>query len=102
MNYIVQPGDSLSIIARDELNDANKWKEIAQLNNIPPPYTIYPGQVLQLPTFSDIVIDPTGQPIREFKTGLTIKAKPPQHDIDGGLIVTGIALLIGALLLFRK
>ncbi|MGD8456344.1 MAG: LysM peptidoglycan-binding domain-containing protein [Anaerolineales bacterium] len=45
-NYTVKRGDHLMQIARDlELN----WKAIAELNNLQYPYTLYPGQVLNLP-----------------------------------------------------
>lgn len=49
--YIVQPGDTLSGIARDELGDANRWPEIFALNGdvISNPNRITPGQVLVLP-----------------------------------------------------
>jgi len=36
-------------IARDRLNDQAKWKKIAELNGLKPPYTIKVGQVLRLP-----------------------------------------------------
>lgn len=49
MIHAVQAGDTLSKIARDVLGDMNRWQEVAQLNNLPQPYTIYVGQVLQLP-----------------------------------------------------
>ena len=49
MTYTVRSGDSLSIVARDVLGDLSRWPELAALNAIAPPYTIYPGQVLQLP-----------------------------------------------------
>lgn len=48
-NYTVQNGDSLSLIARDVLGALSRWPELAALNAIAPPYTIYPGQVLVLP-----------------------------------------------------
>jgi len=47
--YTVKSGDYLYKIAADVLGDANRWKEIASLNNISAPYTIYSGQVLKLP-----------------------------------------------------
>ncbi len=46
--YTVKNGDYLFKIAKMERGDANKWKEIATLNGIKSPYTIYPGQVLKL------------------------------------------------------
>lgn len=43
--YTVQRGDSLYKISFVTGQD---WREIARINNIAPPYTIYPGQVLVL------------------------------------------------------
>jgi len=43
---VVEKGDSLSSIGTQFGVD---WKRIASLNGIPAPYTIYPGQVLNLP-----------------------------------------------------
>ena len=50
--YTVVKGDCLWTIARDELGNAYRWKEIAELNNIKSPYTIYPGNQLTLPDSS--------------------------------------------------
>lgn len=47
--YTVQPGESLSIIARDQLGDLTRWREIAYINEIASPYTIYAGQTILLP-----------------------------------------------------
>lgn len=47
--YTVKSGDNLYNIAMKELKDATKYKTIASLNGIRPPYTIKPGQVLKLP-----------------------------------------------------
>jgi len=48
--YKVQSGDTLMGISRKLFNgDAQYWDEIADLNNIKAPYTIYPGQELKLP-----------------------------------------------------
>ena len=46
--YMVKKGDSLWKIAKKELGNGSKYKEIAQKNNIQNPSLIYPGQVLQL------------------------------------------------------
>ena len=47
----VQPGDSLSKIAKREYGDANKWHAIfaANRDKIKNPDLIHPGQVLTLP-----------------------------------------------------
>lgn len=47
--YTVKAGESLSLIAKAQLGDINKWKEIQDLNNIPNPHLISTGQVLILP-----------------------------------------------------
>lgn len=46
--YTVKAGDSLSSIARDQLGDANRWKDIASLNRLSSTL-IRPGQILQIP-----------------------------------------------------
>ncbi len=43
--YVVNPGDTLSIIA---LQHGENYRDLARWNNIPPPYTIRPGQRLRL------------------------------------------------------
>lgn len=60
--YTVKSGDSLSIIARDVLNDISRWPDIARVNNLVSPYTIYPGQRLILPdvTVAGPVVVPAG------------------------------------------
>ena len=47
--YLVQPGDGLMRIAREQLNDESKWLAIAELNHLQPPYRIQIGQKLLLP-----------------------------------------------------
>ncbi|HID62576.1 MAG TPA: LysM domain-containing protein [Anaerolineae bacterium] len=47
--YTVQSGDCLMGIARELLGDPHRWREIADLNGIGPPYTIYPGRELKVP-----------------------------------------------------
>ena len=44
--YVVKGGDNLFRIA---LNNGTTYQTLAQLNSIPAPYTVYPGQVLKLP-----------------------------------------------------
>jgi LysM repeat protein len=46
--YTVKPGDNLGKIALKIFGDANKWREIADLNNIADPSKIKVGQVLNL------------------------------------------------------
>ena len=49
--YEVQPGDSLSKIAKHVYGDATRWKEIWEANKaaIPNPDLIHPGQQLSMP-----------------------------------------------------
>lgn len=47
-SYTVQKGDSLWSIAKRELGDGTRYREVAQKNGIADPNRIYPGQVLQL------------------------------------------------------
>lgn len=55
--YTVKAGESLSIIARDQLNEIGRWTEIAYINSIASPYIIQPGQVIMLP------VDTGGLPV---------------------------------------
>ena len=52
--HIVKRGDTLTLIAKNELGDMRRWKEIHNLNKEVIGYTnthwIYPGQKLRLPT----------------------------------------------------
>jgi len=48
--YIVQFGDTLSLIAFKRLGNANRWTEIARLNRLQPPYMLFVGQRLNLPS----------------------------------------------------
>ena len=47
--YTVQNGDSLTLIAREQLNDGMLWKKIAEINKLAKPYRLRAGQVLLLP-----------------------------------------------------
>jgi nucleoid-associated protein YgaU len=47
--YIVQPGDTLSKIARRFLGTEQAWRDIAQLNNIDNPNRLFVGQPLFIP-----------------------------------------------------
>ncbi len=47
--YIVQPGDSLSIIAQKVYGDLNAWTQIMAVNNLTTPDNIEAGMVLVIP-----------------------------------------------------
>ncbi len=70
-SYIVKSGDTISKIARDELGDMNRWPELAALNGITSPWTIFPGQTLQLPDIQRFRAPPvstTGTPTQIMPT----------------------------------
>jgi LysM repeat protein len=48
-NYTVQPGDTLSRIARQEYGDFSMWKKIVDANNISNPDLIFLNQILFIP-----------------------------------------------------
>ena len=49
--YTVEKGDSLSKIAKEQLGNANAWKQIFEANRdvLDNPDRIFPGQVIKLP-----------------------------------------------------
>ncbi len=47
--YIVRNGDSLTLIAREQLSDGMLWKKIADINTLAKPYKLEPGQIIRLP-----------------------------------------------------
>jgi len=61
--YIVETGDTLSIIAREQLNDLSRWQELAYMNSIKAPYTIYPGQTIMLPGNELVMLTVTAPPV---------------------------------------
>lgn len=69
--YVIKKGDTLSKIARDVLGNINYWQRIAFLNQIKPPYTIFPGETITLPA-----TDGTTQTPRPIITS-TVPIIPP-------------------------
>lgn len=53
MTYIVEPGDTLWGIAERFFGDGNRYKEIAELNNLADPNIIHAGQELVIQRVSD-------------------------------------------------
>jgi hypothetical protein len=47
--YVVKKGDTLPRIAAKQLGDANRWREIARINNIRDPYHLKVGTRLKIP-----------------------------------------------------
>jgi LysM repeat protein len=58
--YTVQPGDSLSRIAKEVYGDGSRWPEIFEANKakLSDPGRIYPGQELRIPYGPDDVTEP--------------------------------------------
>jgi outer membrane protein TolC len=48
-SHVVTRGETLYSIARDKLGAQPRWKEIADLNRLAPPYTLRPGMTLRMP-----------------------------------------------------
>lgn len=64
--YTVQAGDCLSVIGQRLGLD---WRDIAAVNGITEPYTIYAGQVLQLCGGNKPTPEPAPQPSTRYKIG---------------------------------
>ena len=57
--YTVQKGDSFWRIAKTQLSDGSRYKELAEYNGMAVTDTIYAGQVLKLPGTSDTSVQRT-------------------------------------------
>ncbi len=76
--YTVKSGDTLSRIAQQELGDANRWREIYELNKQAigmNPNLILPGQKLQIPGAK-----PAAQPIKPQAPAQTPAQSPAIND----------------------
>lgn len=77
MQYTVESGDSISIIARDIVGDISRWPEIAAINNLAQPYVIYPGQVLEVPDPGTIQTGPATAAPPAARPGAAVWWKNP-------------------------
>ena len=50
--YVVQPGETLSKIAKRIYKDSSLWQHLAQINNISDPSRIFPGDIIRFPVSS--------------------------------------------------
>lgn len=73
-SYRVQRGDTLYSIAWRHKVD---WREVARWNNIPPPYRIYPGQVISLERYPDIDAPTRAQTISRGGDTRSGQSAPP-------------------------
>jgi nucleoid-associated protein YgaU len=94
--YVVQPGDTLSSIAQDQLGDANCWPAIFLLNRglIRNPDLIFPGQVLTLPTSAAAGTDSSPSPTDSTTAGANssaCSATPRLYVVQRGDTLSSIA-----------
>lgn len=88
--YIVQPGDTLSAIARDQLGDITAWPALAQANSLSNPDMLSVGQVLQLPDLVTTVDQGTPAPAPQAQNGFPTWAK---IGLAASAIGAGVALV---------
>ncbi|MEX1020308.1 MAG: fasciclin domain-containing protein [Litorilinea sp.] len=69
--YVVQAGDTLSLIARDVLGDIDAWRDICNLNDLGDCNRIEVGMELQLPTTAQIGTTQAGTPAATTATATT-------------------------------
>ncbi len=101
---IVKDGSNLTHIARDYCNSRDDWKILARINRINPPFTVYPGQTLQVPLSLLLTeklfakVDSVSGGVFVLKNGNTlIPLKKGDHVRPGQTVVTeedGFAFLI--------
>ncbi|MCW8856498.1 MAG: LysM peptidoglycan-binding domain-containing protein [Kangiella sp.] len=82
IQYTVRSGDTLGSIAKNMLGNAQRYLEIAKLNNIEPQAPIYVGQQLQLPSKGLILVKPktTQQIATKPDKSAESKAQPSEMD----------------------
>lgn len=82
--YVVQTGDSLSKIGAKH---GVSWNSIAIANNIPSPYTIFPGQRLTIPSESGVT---PGSNVGGASVGDAQDFNPIIDKLIGGILLYGI------------
>ena len=65
VRYAVEPGDRLSLIAREFTGDQELWRTLAELNGIDDPRRLAVGQVLDIP----LALIPEAMPIKHTRCG---------------------------------
>ena len=74
--YVVKEGESLSMIAREKLGDANLWPQLAAYNRIDDPKSLRAGQKIVIPSKSDLLIKAREMKRQELKM-------PYETDFEG-------------------
>lgn len=83
IQYTVRSGDTLGSIAKKMLGNAQRYLEIAELNNIEPQAPIYVGQKLKLPSKGLILVKPrTTQQVETQKQQPAQQANKSASEID--------------------
>lgn len=90
--YVVRAGDTLTQIASAELGTATRYREIAELNALEPPYVLKVGQELRMPP-----LDPTDPLVFAIRDRLASGSTSPPPADDAGLAGVLDRGLIGAL-----
>jgi nucleoid-associated protein YgaU len=47
--HMVQPGDTIDLIAADHLGEPTDWRQLAEANNLDDPRRLRPGMALLIP-----------------------------------------------------
>lgn len=74
-SYTVQPGEYLVMLAA---RFHTTWQALAELNDIPYPYTLFAGQVLRLPSAGAQAAAPSPTPTPATQNAATPTPAPPQ------------------------
>lgn len=82
IQYTVRSGDTLGSIAKKMLGNAQRYLEIAQLNNIEPQAPIYVGQQLKLPSKGLVLVKPTTMQDTASKPKETTQSEPKHSEMD--------------------
>ncbi|MBN2503004.1 MAG: LysM peptidoglycan-binding domain-containing protein [Anaerolineales bacterium] len=86
--YTVKKGEHLMQIARDLKLE---WRTIAELNGLAPPYTLYPGQKLNLPVGSATAAEPKPEKKDEPDPQPENKDIPNKYTVQRGEYLVQIA-----------
>jgi|GEM_PF-1905606 len=81
--HIVSRGETLSKIAAEQLGDASRWREIAELNSISNPSAINVGQELRLP--ADAVGASSGATVPQIVDGSVANPVALQAAVDAAM-----------------
>jgi LysM repeat protein len=90
VEYTVQPGEWVYSIARKFGVDP---QDIIDLNNLVDPYTLYPGDVIKIPSGGDVPVPPSGQGSSEYGTTYTVQLGDYVTSIAAKFGVTAEALV---------